>query len=105
MMDYPEYLDWTVKGREWEDRWSYRTFEGYPSADAPESRIKEFIADAKEAEKAIQQDLIAQGETKEYAYKVSCQWPLVDDAPMDAIRSFIGYMHGLQEATFNGIIM
>ena len=105
MMEYPKYLEWTVKGRNWVDNWSYREFEGYPSADAPESKIRKFIEDAKEAEKAIQHDLMAEGMSRKEAWKESCQWPLVDDAPMEAIRSFIGYMHDLETATDDGIVL
>ena len=100
----PKYLDWVKDpDGEWVDNWDYREFKEYPRYTATEAKIKAFIKDAKEAEKAIEEDLMAEGKAEEEAKKLSCQWPLKDDTPMSVIREFCGYNHDLAEMGRKGI--
>ena len=100
----PKFLDWTdMSDREYEDNWEYRDFQEYPPGDSPVGVITDFIKDAKEAEKAIEEDLIAEGKSPEEAHKLSGQWPLREETPMDVIREFISYNHDMQENAKKGI--
>ena len=98
----PDYLDWIDDSGDWEDNWDYRSFEEYPPGDAPKKMIIEFMEDAKEAEQALMNDLIADGMPYSKAKEESCQWPLKDDAPIEIIRNFIGYQYELQEMAKRG---
>lgn len=94
---------WTVSGRDWVDDWRYREFKEYPPADASDKEILAFVKDAKVAEKMIEREMIMDGSTPEEAYKASCQFPLKEDAPMEAIREFIKYMRSIQDCEEDGI--
>lgn len=99
------YMKWAVSDREWVDNWKYRKYKEYPPADVSESEIRSFIRDAKRSEIMIQKELMADGMDEEEAWKVSCQYPLKDDAPMDAIRSFVAYMRAIQESEKDGVFL
>ena len=104
-MPYEDYSKWTIPDREWEDHWEFRRFKEYPAPDEEEKFIKMFIADAKMAEEDIEEKLEESGVSKEEAHRISCQWPLKDDAPMEAVREFIKYMYSVQQAEKNGIYL
>ena len=102
-MERPNYLDWIDDPEEeYEDNWEYRTFDGYPPGDSDIKVILDFIEDAKSAEEAIVEDLVAEGMDEEEAREKCCQWPLRDDAPIEIVREFIGIQHNLQEAAKRG---
>ena len=99
---FPEYFDWVIPGVDYEENWGNRKYKEYPPGDASEETIREFIDDAKQAEKKAEEALVKVGVDPAEARKVSCQWPLKDDAPMDIIRNFIGYHYMLQECLKEG---
>lgn len=97
MMGRPKYVDWyNDYSDEYEDDWTYRTIDEYPAKDAPWKKILEFIEDAKEAEKAKEEDLIEEGKSPHEAKVLACQWPLKDDTPEEIVREFVGYNHDMQ---------
>lgn len=98
----PDYLDWIDGTGECTDNWNYRKFDEYPPGDSDEKTIIAFMEDAKEAEKAILEDLIGEGMNYSDAKEASCQWPLRDDAPIEIIREYIGYQHEIQELARKG---
>ncbi len=98
----PDYLDWIDGSGECEDNWDCRSFNEYPPGDADDKTIIAFMEDAKEAEKAILEDLIEGGMAYSEAQEQACQWPLKDDAPMEIVREYIGYQHELQEMAKRG---
>jgi len=96
----PEVFKWEpwAKPFEWRgNQWEYRKIKKYPPEDADWSEIKEFIQDAKLAERKIEFDLIKKGVPRKEAVEESCQWPLTDDAPEEAVRSFIAYNNMIQD--------
>lgn len=99
----PTYFEWVIPGRILEERWDEREFKEYPPADAPKEAIDRFIEDAKKAQIKIARELTKSGFSKKDAANASCQWPLKDDAPEEAVRNFIAYNRELQEAAKNGI--
>ena len=100
---FPEYFDWVIPGREYVERWDVRNYKEYPPGDSSEETIKEFIEDAKRAERKVQYELIRGGMDRKQAINEACQWPLKDDTPMDIIRNFIGYHYMLQECAKAGV--
>lgn len=116
-MDRPAYFDWIredlLNYEEEEDDeeesgdeelWEYfKFFNEYPRGDAPEQEIVRFILDAKQAERAAEQDFIEEGCNPEKARFMACQWPLREDAPMEIVRDYIRYSYELQEAAKNGV--
>ena len=98
----PAYLDWIDRSGDCEDNWDYRSFKEYPPGDSEDKIIIDFVDDAKEAEKAIQEDLIDEGLSRREAEEQACQWPLRDDAPMEIVREYIGYQYELQEMAKRG---
>ena len=100
---FPEYFDWVIPGREYVERWDVRKYKEYPPGDSSEETIKEFIEDAKMAERKIAYELSKTGVGAKEAQNTACQWPLKPDAPMDIIRNFIGYHYMLQECAKAGV--
>ena len=99
----PNYSKWVIPGVELEEKWEYRDFQEYPPGNAPEETIREFIKDAKEAEKVIFDEYVESGIPEDEARNKACQWPLRKETPMDVIRNFIGYQYAIQQAEENGV--
>ena len=114
MMDRPDSLDWineepeSIKekdayGEYTGDVWEYRFYQEYIPGNSSVSEIEDFIDDAKQAEQQLAKDLIEQGIDPDVAKWRTMQWPLKDNAPMSAIRSYIKSNYDLQEAAKQGI--
>ena len=77
----------------------------WPSSDDSESKIRRFISEAREAEEAIVQDLVEEGMDEDEAIFEGSQWPLKENAPIEAIRAYLRYVEEDAEASEKGLII
>ena len=114
MMEMPKYQEWLKPDSGESEKyfekfeefpaWEYfMEFDEYPDPESPERVIKAFMEDAKQAEKAVAEELMDEGLDKMEAERQARQWPLKDDAPMEIVRDYIEYNYAIQEAAKDGI--
>lgn len=103
MTEMPKYIRWLKLGLEQHEDWEDLVMGEYPEGDAPEKVIIEFVKHVKKVEDEALDKYLNDGYTMEEAEALACQWPLIEDAPMEIVRDYIGSMHDLQEAQRQGI--